>query len=236
MSNETSEDLTKITDEQQASAIAVLAQQELSHMMIDLTQLQRRWLRWRALSDTDVEARHRAGKQRGKDNLGNQSRRFCGCSARQPGWIDLREATVVAWKHQRNFLMVYNAMLYEPLIFAATSLEQTAGAAVDRLHAIIVDKEGKVSDQRLAAVAILESTGLKQTAGTIGPPVSAVQNTMSFRIARERVERGLQLSVEQAQLMKDAGVDVKQLAAPEERTLDGEVIERGGDNSGLVPD
>ena len=216
--------LTEISDDRQVMAIATLAQRKLAEIMTDLTPLQNRWLRWRALSNSDIEARHLAGKPRGKDMDNLASMKLCGCMKRQRGWIDLREATVLTWKKQDHFTMAYLTMMNEPVIYAATLLEQAAPIAANRLRDIVANEEGKVGDQIRASKIMLEADGIIQTVGTL-KPTSGVQNSLAFRLAEMRAQRGLELSIEERKMLSENGIETVSIAAGGERTLDGELVE-----------
>lgn len=217
--------LQAMPEERMLLSSAMFQQTQLAGALQNLTPKQRDFLRFRSITATDIEARHLAGTPRGQNGV-VMSMRPCGCRKRTPGWIDLREQTVLNWKKKASFRVAYDALLNEPLIFAATRLEQLAPNAV-QVYADLLDPEGagSMSDKRQAAKDVLQSTGLIKGDGQHRSS-NAVQETMQFRIARERAIRGQALGDSQRQLLRDGGIDPDAVSrqAVTIRTLDGDDV------------
>ena len=176
-----------LPEQMMLTAIA-LGQQELQEHLQKLRPKQAQFLRMRAMTDSDSQARHNLGKLR-KDGDPNYHR-VCKCAERKPGWLDFREETVLAWKHEPTFMAAYNTLLQTPVMFAATHLEMLAPAAVQTLAEIMGGGHGaEASQMRLAAQQILQSTNLAQTPGSSGKPQAGTQQTMMDRVKQARAQR-----------------------------------------------
>jgi hypothetical protein len=214
-----STEVSKISEQQVYQGVIAFEQTKLANALRALTAKQVAFLRMRAIADSDTEARHLLGKAR---PVGNEKR--CGCSRDVPGWLDFREATVSQWKHDGEFMQAYQMLLYAPLMFAATRLEDLAPSAVEAYAAILDNPDSKDSDKRLAARDVLEAGGLLRGQGQ-EQGANAVQSSMEFQVARARLDRGLQLGDAQRQLLSAHGIDVPDNRGPANgrviRTLDG---------------
>lgn len=211
-------DLTGMSVEQQLIAIAALSREDLRLAIEACTPAQRRFLRARALTETDSAARHMLRKQRPNLVYSHPSdpdtmievadERLCGCGQKLKGFRDMREGTLLEWKHQPNFMTAYNSLLMSPVVFAANHLEALVPKAVQNMSEILDGKHGaKASDRRIVAKTLLEAAGLLQVVGTNGRANAGTQQaatkSLAERIAAERVRRQLPgASSTQAQLQE----------------------------------
>lgn len=215
------ESIKAVSEEQSLVAGMLLNQTELAEAMLHLTPAQNNFLRMRLLSSTDIEARHLAGHRPRPDQQGPQRRPTCRCPREEPDWVDLREDTVQGWRRDALFRRVYETMLNAPILFSITRIEQLSSMAVATYQNILMDPRTSVSVKRLAAKDILTMNGLIAGDGQQHAE-NSVQQSMSFLIARERWERGLELNLQQRQLLEEGGVNL-QLPPPRvSRTLDGD--------------
>jgi hypothetical protein len=209
--------LQALPEERTLVGVALVTQEHLAAAMQELTPLQTQYLRMRAMATSDTEGRHLTGRER----KGGSQRR-CDCRMKTAGWTDLREGTLLKWKHQPKFLVAYQALLSEPAIYAATRLESLAPQAVQVLADSMAGHNGaKPGEQIRASERVLEGSGVLRGQGQ-EKAQSGVQSSLGFRIARERLTRGLELSSAQRLLLTDAGVDVEVIpGAIRVRDLDG---------------
>ena len=152
--------------------------------------------------------------------------------------------TVWGWKKNPDFLFVYNTMLREPMLFATTRLEQLSLAAVSTYEDILSPgSEAKPSVKRLAARDMLQANRLLDVEGVnkSGATGSRVVETMALRMSKERMMRGLELSLPQRKMLQDAGFvpQTERVAllgvGQSERTLDGaDVVPY--DDATMLPD
>lgn len=226
-------------------ARAAMAQDTVQEALQHLSPKAREFLKWRAISVSDVEARHLMGNPR---TDGAQT--ACACARRMPGWIDFREDTLRTYKKSEHFMLAYAALLYEPLLLSATRIEQLSVPAV-QAYADLLDPSREVKDsvRRLAAKDILEASGLKQTEGS-NVRHSATANELQLRMAKERLNRQLPLSAAQRSVLEAAGISVPggepagllgQGAGQVERSLDGDDVvydfdDAGDENEAYLPD
>ena len=235
----------QLPEERMLMARAAMAQDTVQEALQHLSPKAREFLKWRAISVSDVEARHLMGNPRS-----DGAETVCACARRQPGWIDFREDTLRNYKKSEHFMLAYAALLYEPLLLSATRIEQLSVPAVQAYQDLLdPSREVKDSVRRLAAKDILEASGLKQTEGS-NVRHSATANELQLRMAKERLNRQLPLSAAQRALLAAAGVQlpgdgpVQPLlkAGAVERSLDGEDVvvydfgDSGDENEAYLPD
>jgi hypothetical protein len=234
-SNTRKADLTEVTrqmqtmtDEQLLLAAIATGQRELQDHLQKLRPKQQKFLRFRAMADSDAQARHLYGKPRNPEDP--NAGRPCKCGERKVGWIDLLEDTVLAWKKDPTFMLAYNTLLNAPVVFAATHLEMLAPAAVQTLAEIMGGDHGaEASQMRLAAVQVLQSTNLAQTPGSSGKPQSGTRQTMMERVRAERASRGIGL----AGPIRGREVRADEISDDQRKQL---TEQRGQDPSDYLPD
>lgn len=209
----------------QLAAGIVMQQKQLREALGRLTPKQTLFLRVRATTPTDAEARHIAGHRRE-----GQEEKFCGCPMNVQGWTDLREDTVAKWKRVNNgdndFMVCYSALLTAPVVYAATRIELLAAMASGVYGELLLDPEVSPGVKRLAAKDVMTMNGLFGSDGG-GDPVNAVQQSMNFKLAMARFERGLEITEQQKQLLRQGGVNPDVPRAPVVRSLDGEDVVEG---------
>lgn len=228
-----------IPDERMYMAAAVLAQGQLVERMQNLTPKMVQYLKFRMLTGSDAAAMHLYGHPR-PDGDGTKK---CACGVHAPNWIDLRVQTVWHWKKNEDFRFVYETMLREPLLFASTRLEQLSLAAVSTYEDILSpNSTAKDSVRRLAARDMLQSNHLLDVEGVnkSSRPGQNVVESMALRMAKERMSRGLELSIGQRTMLKEAGYtppesQQMQITMGTERSLDGTDVAEY-DDATMLPD
>lgn len=221
--------MAQITEVQQLTALAALSSEMLKESLQFLTPKQLAFLRVRASCSSDVEALHMAGRPRIIRNPGEEeaamragmpppmpmlSPRRCGCSRAELGWRDMREGTLLTWKHQERFMVAYRALLEQPMLYAASRLESIAPQAVDVIAKILDGSlPAKASEKLKAAVVVLEADGLKSVQGVNARHRPASQEQaevgMAQKVLAERARREMSLPV-------GAEAEQKQLASAED--------------------
>lgn len=239
-----------IPDEVVALTMMTLQSSQLRHLLNELTPRKKRFLKMRAVYDTDARARHMMGHMRRKEDVNYD--RVCACGIHLDHWVDMREATLLTWKQDPYFMAAYNALVVEPLLFSQAWME-TLGTKALAAYEDLLEPGVKPEVRRAAAKDMVEALDLKPTVGVQGSGRGEkVQRSFQLNMAIERASRGLEVSDAQRRLIEAAGMRVEELQpkklAISERTLDGEDIEgtfheivdpdedRGGDNSQYLPD
>lgn len=233
--DEVTRHMQQMTDADMLLAAIATGQQELQEHLQRLRPKQQKFLRFRAMSDSDAQARHLYGKMRKPEDPKLDVP--CHCGERKPGWIDLREDTVLGWKHDPVFMLAYNTLLNAPVVFAATHLEMLAPAAVQTLAEIMGGGHGaEASQMRLAAVQVLQSTNLAQTPGSSGKPQSGTRQTMMERVKDERAKREASNVRELGELSSAHRGRVPRADEMDEGQRARMEAERGADPSPYLPD
>lgn len=224
--------IIQIPTERVMQGMVALQNREVRDHLQRLRQNQLQFLKIRAMTSTDAMAMHLLGnfRQEGDD-------RPCICSQKKPGWRDMREQTLLAWKKDETFKFVYDMLLTEPVMFASATMQTLATKAV-MAYDDLLEADQKPEVRRAAARDVLEAVDLKATPGVQGS--GKAMYDPAFRMALERHNRGLELSDGQKQLLLEGGVVIEgefRDVTDTERDLNGnDVPRRGGDNSEYLPD
>jgi hypothetical protein len=231
--------LVQIPSERVLGGLIQVSQAGIREMLQELTPKQTDFIRIRAMTSTDARARHLLG-----DLNDVQPELPCECGEHKVGWRDFREQTVLEWKKNKpRFMEVYRLLIEEPILFAGAGLQGLAPKAV-QAYDDLLEPNVKPAIRRAAAKDVIEATNLKATPGVQGSG-DALKDSFAFKMARNRLVRGLSLSDEQRRLLQAGGVETGDSSGLDRGStsrdldgndvVDGEVV-RGGDNSEYLPD
>jgi hypothetical protein len=231
-----------------AGALMALGSGQVRTLLKEMSPTKRQFLKMRAIADTDTKARHLMGHLRRESDKNYE--RSCVCMMHTPHWLDMREATLITWKHDEVFMRVYDILTTEPMLFAEAWMESLATKALG----VYDDSMEPDMDPRIrlrAARDVVEAMDLKPTVGVQKSGQGAkTQRGFQLEMAITRAKRGLEVSDAQRRLIEEAGMSIEDMRPPTRqvmlRDLDGNDVAaadseysdetRGGDNSAHLPD